>query len=554
MNFVYFLGIFYLCLGLFFCFCLSVFVLPFVFVFDLGRILCFDYFQFWVFFDFFSLIYLFVLTSIVGRVHFFIWDYMSEELKLVRFLFVLKFFVFFMIILIISPCFLSFILGWDGLGFSSFVLVAWYGCDLSRSSSIKTFLTNRLGDGFLLVSLCVFIGQGHLGFLFFDFFYCGVLFFLLLVAFTKRAHFPFRNWLPDAMAAPTPVSALVHSSTLVTAGLFLMFRFRYRYSSELLSLIHNVGLWTLFIGSLGACVDYKSKKVVAYSTIRQLGFMSFILRYGFDDLCFFYIMVHAIFKAMLFISVGDLIGSSFHYQDIRHLGGVGLFRPFAAFNLFFSLFSLCGFPFLAGFYIKELVVSLVLYVNIHFFSFFCFFFSLVFTAFYSFRLFFFVCLSGHKNIKFINNYKSFYLSVLVLYLCVFFLGYFFSLYSFFWLNVGSSVLVVLLTFVRGVFGIFVFNYFFLFRNIVSLFLYFYKMFYLTFLNFRVSFVFSAGRFFSSLVDKGFYLFSFINHLDNLLSLRWNNIVAVSFFSRWLYLLGLRFFFIVMLCVFLWGSF
>nr|UKA77684.1 NADH dehydrogenase subunit 5 [Platydemus manokwari] len=512
--------------------------------------MCFDYFQFWLFFDFYSLVYLFVLTFIVGSVHFFIWDYMSEELNLFRFLFVLNFFVFFMIILIISPCFFSFILGWDGLGFSSFVLVAWYGCDLSRSSSIKTFLTNRVGDGFLLVSLCMFVSQGHFGFLFFDSFCFMLLFFLILVAFTKSAHFPFSNWLPDAMAAPTPVSALVHSSTLVTAGLFLMFRFSYCYSYDLLSFIHNVGLWTLFIGSFGACVDYNSKKVVAYSTISQLGFISYIMSYGFYDLSFFYIMVHAIFKAMLFISVGDLIGSSFHYQDIRHMGGVGLYRPFSSFNVFFSLFSLCGFPFLAGFYIKELVVGLVLFVNLNLFSVFCFFFSLLLTAFYSFRLFYFLCFGDFNKLNSLFSYKPSLLSVLVLYFAVFFLGYFLGLYGYLWLNMGSSLFIVFFIFISGIFGLYFFNYFYLYSRFVGLFNYFSNMFYLTYLNFNVSFVFSVGNFFSSLVDKGFYLFSFIGYMDNLFFLGWNQIISGFFFSNWLYLLGLSFFFILIVCVLL----
>jgi len=164
-----------------------------------------------------------------------------------------------------------------------------------------------------------FFFQGHFNYYSVDCIILLVSLGLVISFYTKSAHFPFRRWLPDAMAAPTPVSALVHSSTLVTAGLFMLFRFRYVWDYQVFEIIHNLGLWTLFLGSFAACFDQNSKKIVAYSTIRQLGFLSFVLGLGMFDLFFFYMMVHALFKALLFISVGSLMLVKRHNQDVRHL-------------------------------------------------------------------------------------------------------------------------------------------------------------------------------------------------------------------------------------------
>nr|UKA77696.1 NADH dehydrogenase subunit 5 [Parakontikia ventrolineata] len=550
MIYISFLGAFYFLFSLFLLFCLSLLDLPLVFILDLGTLFRFEYFHFWFFFDYYSLVYLFVLSCIVGSVHFFSLSYMESELNLIRFILILNLFVFFMVILVISPNFLSFLLGWDGLGFSSFVLVSWYGCSVSRSSSIKTFLTNRLGDSLLLVTLCFFLGQGHFGFLYYDKFYYFVIFVLLLVSFTKSAHFPFSSWLPDAMAAPTPVSALVHSSTLVTAGLYFMFRFSYVYTPDFLCFIHNFGLWTLFIGSLGACIDYNSKKVVAYSTISQLGFISFILSYGFYDFSFYYIMVHAIFKALLFIAVGDLIGSLNHFQDVRQLSGVGNLRPFSSFNLFFSIFSLCGFPFLSGFFIKELIVNVVSFFYMNYFSCICFILSLICTAFYSFRLLYILCFSNTVSLKLSTTYSSSIYSSLILYYCILFLGYYFSFYNYIWLNLGSSLFIIFFITLSGIISIVFYCNFVYYLNFLDFFNYISTMFYLNCFTFSFSVIYSIGGFFYTLLDKGFLVFTFINHLDYLFSLSWNNIINNFFFSNWIYLLGLSLlFFLSMIILF-----
>nr|YP_011013891.1 NADH dehydrogenase subunit 5 [Arthurdendyus triangulatus]WPY71414.1 NADH dehydrogenase subunit 5 [Arthurdendyus triangulatus] len=546
MVLVYFFGFFYLFFGLLWSVLSFFYISPFVLLFDLGSILGFDFFSIWLFFDYYCLVYLFVLSYIVSSVHFFIWVYMSEEVNLVRFVIVLNSFVLSMVVLIISPSFFSFILGWDGLGFSSFILVSWYGCDVSRYASIKTFLTNRLGDGFLLVSLCFFVYQGHFGFLFFDYLFNGLLILLFIVSFTKSAHFPFSNWLPDAMAAPTPVSALVHSSTLVTAGLFLIFRFSYLYSPCLLHFVHNFGLWTLFLGSFGACFDYNSKKIVAYSTISQLGLMSFTLSLGLYSLCFFYIMAHALFKALLFISIGGVITVNSHFQDIRFLGGVWLSNPLVVFNVFFSLFSLMGFPFLSGFYLKELILGGVLVQNLNFFSSLLFFFSILLTVYYSFRLFWVLCAGSYFLKLSIGSFVS-TLCFIILYLCVVQFGVLFYSSFFLWLNLGSSWLV-LLSSLLGIVLFFYCLYGLYLSNFVVFISYFYNMFYLTILNFGLNWFCSVGDFLFCFFDKGFYPFSFINHFDSFFKLFWNKILINFFFSNWLYFFGLSLGFII--CVFL----
>lgn len=142
---------------------------------------------------------------------------------------------------------------------------------------------------------------------------------LILALLTKRALYPFRYWLPEAMAAPTPVSALVHSSTLVVAGLYILFRYYYLLSWLFLFILSCVGLFTLYYGSYQASVTYDSKKLVAYSTLSQLGFLAFFLGLGLLDLFYYYLLVHAVFKASLFVSVGSFIISGRHNQDMRYL-------------------------------------------------------------------------------------------------------------------------------------------------------------------------------------------------------------------------------------------
>lgn len=187
----------------------------------------------------------------------------------------------------------------------------------------------------------------------------GILIFVVLAAITKRAQIPFSAWLPAAMAAPTPVSALVHSSTLVTAGVYLLIRFREALlnspHTQLLLLLASL---TIFIAGLGANFETDLKKIIALSTLSQLGVIMRILSLGQADLAFFHLLTHALFKALLFMCAGSIIHSVGDYQDIRVIGSLVKFMPIRVIRINLANLALCGAPFLAGFYSKDLILEI----------------------------------------------------------------------------------------------------------------------------------------------------------------------------------------------------
>lgn len=537
MKFLLLLGFFYLFMSLRCLILLLKLKVLCYLTFDNFSIYSFDLFQIAFLFDYYSLIYLFVLFLIVGRVHFFIIEYMGSDINIIRFTIILNLFVASMVILVLSPTLIFFILGWDGLGFSSFVLVSWYSCDVRRSSSLKTFLVNRLGDAFLLCSLVMIFCQGHFGFLVWDNYVNFLILILLIVSFTKRAQFPFRRWLPDAMAAPTPVSSLVHSSTLVTAGLYFIFRFSYDLTLNYVFMLHNFGLWTMLIGSLGGCFDYNSKKVVAYSTVSQLGFMCFVLSYGYFDYCFFYIMVHALFKALLFISVGRTIKSNFHFQDIRQLRGVTSYHPFSSFKIFFSLVSLSGLPFFSGFWIKELVLKGYCFYSVHYFSLFLGVISFLFTATYSFRLFYILKFGTAKNLKINKNNRYSFFSVIFLYFGVLFVGLCFRSTKIIWFYFFSSLKIIALIVFVGIFSFSYINGIGIYGRLYNYLKYFYQMFYLKYITYSFGIIYVLGQYLNYVFDKGIVIFSFIKYLDQILRQIWNKVINHLFFYNWLFITG-----------------
>lgn len=261
--------------------------------------------------------------------------------------------------LIIRPNIISLLLGWDGLGLTSYALVIFYQREFSCNAGILTVLSNRIGDVAILLRLGLMIREGRWDFYFNDFKYRNMLVILVILAgATKRAQIPFSAWLPAAIAAPTPVSALVHSSTLVTAGVYLLIRFS--------SIINNSGLRfiilvisaiTLVIAGLRAMFERDLKKVVALSTLRQLGVIIIILGAGIRELAFFHLITHAIFKSTLFMCVGFIIHRVGRFQDRRVIGGFRLRRPSLGILLSSTNLALCGFPFLAGFYSKDRVLE-----------------------------------------------------------------------------------------------------------------------------------------------------------------------------------------------------
>jgi len=279
--------------------------------------------------------------------------------------------------------------------------VIYYENAKSLGAGIITALTNRVGDVFLLLSIGWFLSYGQWSsFSFWDSSFNTLLGVnIMLAGITKRAQVPFSSWLPAAIAAPTPVSALVHSSTLVTAGVFLLFRF---YPSLSLSLYFNkvlliFGTITAVIAGLSAIVECDIKKIIALSTLSQLGVMMVSLGMGVPLLSFFHLLTHALFKALLFLCAGTLIHLHGHSQDLRFIGNLGLRIPLLSSSLVISNLALCGSPFLAGFYSKDLVLEFCLYSPIRLVVVLLFFFATGLTARYTIR--FLLCVLWGSSIS-----------------------------------------------------------------------------------------------------------------------------------------------------------
>lgn len=345
-----------------------------------------------------SLSFLFSVSLISASVYMFSHRYMRKEVYTIRFHLLVLAFVKSMFILILSPNIFRLILGWDGLGVTSFLLVVYFQSKKSFNAGIITALTNRIGDVLLLMGIA-YIGVNfswefwELTKSDFGIEGCAGLIFLV-AAITKSAQVPFSAWLPAAMAAPTPVSALVHSSTLVTAGVYLMIRFSLGLPNK--ELLLRVGMVTMFIARLSALLETDIKKVVALSTLRQLGLIFLAIGTGFSEYRFFHLLIHAYFKAVMFIAVGNCIHMRSDYQDLRFLRLSA--KPYAvSFTVcFISNASLMGLPFLAGFYSKDLIIETLADSRSSVFMAFLTVLSVIFTALYSLRFIMMVFFSHQK--------------------------------------------------------------------------------------------------------------------------------------------------------------
>nr|YP_009680582.1 NADH dehydrogenase subunit 5 [Chamberlainia hainesiana]QDH07356.1 NADH dehydrogenase subunit 5 [Chamberlainia hainesiana] len=314
-----------------------------------------------IMFDSISVIFSCFVCLISSSVCLFSVSYMEGEVFMRRFILLIMGFVGSMNMLIFVPSMVSILLGWDGLGVVSFALVIYYQNKKSLAAGMLTVLANRVGDALLILSVCYLINWGDWRFSYGLFGSFGVLICFLVVVggMTKSAQIPFSAWLPAAMAAPTPVSALVHSSTLVTAGVYLVIRF---YSSlvgswEVMWFLSKVGGLTLLMAGLSACYEVDLKKIIALSTLSQLGLMMFTVGVGYPMIASFHLFTHALFKALLFLCAGAVIHSTYDTQDGRILGSVNNLLPFSVGGLVLSSAALCGVPFLSGFYSKDLILE-----------------------------------------------------------------------------------------------------------------------------------------------------------------------------------------------------
>lgn len=339
--------------------------------------------------DFYSSLFSFSVSFISCVVFFFISHYFHTYTKITYFLWLTFLFVLSILILINFSDLFFIILGWDGLGIVSFFLILYYQSPVSTYSSLFTLLINRIGDCLFVVVILLFsYTSPFLGFYISSYPSYFLLFLLLLTLSTKSALFPFSPWLPAAIAAPTPISSLVHSSTLVTAGLYIILRnfSLLSSSSNILLLLSTIGLFTSFYAGLSSLVEPDLKKVVALSTLSHLGFISFALGLGWCLLAFFHLLSHAFFKSSLFISLGSFISSHYHYQESRVFSSLSQLSPSISSIISLSEFSLIGFPFVSGFYSKDFILESFSYSSLSYFLVLVVYLNLLLTYTYVFRI------------------------------------------------------------------------------------------------------------------------------------------------------------------------
>ena len=305
-----------------------------------------------------------VVCMITAVVFMFTSVYFSSFNKISYFIWITSLFVLSMLFLINFSDMFFVMLGWDGLGVVSFFLILYYQSPVSSFSALLTVIMNRLGDSILILVICIYFTMSHSTIFLYSSHSSILLSFLLLAGLsTKRALFPFSPWLPAAIAAPTPISSLVHSSTLVTAGLYLVLR-NYDYLScysSLLSLLTMLGLFTSLYAGLSALVESDLKKVVALSTLSHLGFISFSMGLGWVNLAMFHLLSHALFKSSLFISLGSFISFNYHYQDSRYFSSLSSSSSLFTSIILISEANLFALPFLRGFYSKDYILEALPY-------------------------------------------------------------------------------------------------------------------------------------------------------------------------------------------------
>ena len=329
--------------------------------------------------DALSAVMLVVVTLISSLVHIYSIGYMSRDPHKTRFMAYLSLFTFAMLTLVTSDNFLQLFFGWEGVGLCSYFLIGfWYKKDSANAAAIKAFIVNRVGDfGFALGIFLIFYLFGtvnynevfqqipqnlnnELTFLGLHINSIDLICILLFIgAMGKSAQIFLHTWLPDAMEGPTPVSALIHAATMVTAGVFLVVRCSpiFEYSQLTLNIITVVGMSTAFFAATVALVQNDIKKIIAYSTCSQLGYMFFAAGVGAYNVAMFHLFIHAFFKALLFLGSGSVIHSFKDEQNINQMGGIWKKLPYTWVLMIIGTLALTGFPFLSGYYSKDAIIE-----------------------------------------------------------------------------------------------------------------------------------------------------------------------------------------------------
>jgi NADH-quinone oxidoreductase subunit L len=353
-----------------------------------------------------------VVTFVSLMVHIYTIGYMEEDEGYNRFFAYISLFTFSMLMLVMSNNFLQLFFGWEAVGLVSYLLIGfWYTRPTAIFANLKAFLVNRVGDfGFILgiALIAAYAGTltyadafakagdlAKLGFPGTDWMLITVICICLFIgAMGKSAQFPLHVWLPDSMEGPTPISALIHAATMVTAGIFMVARMSplFELSDTALSVVLLIGAITaLFMGFLGI-IQNDIKRVVAYSTLSQLGYMTVALGASAYSVAVFHLMTHAFFKALLFLAAGSVIIGMHHNQDIRWMGGVRKYMPITWITSLLGSLALIGTPLFAGFYSKDSIIEAVHHSHLQFagFAYWAVLAGVFVTAFYSFRMYFLV--------------------------------------------------------------------------------------------------------------------------------------------------------------------
>jgi NADH-quinone oxidoreductase subunit L len=359
-----------------------------------------------------SSIMLVIVTSVSSLVHIYSIGYMKHDPNKPRFMSYLSLFTFSMLMLVVSDNFLQLFFGWEGVGLCSYLLIGfWYKKESANNAAIKAFLVNRVGD--LGLAVGVFLIFYHFGtvnysevfikaaasidkeisFLGFNTNLITIICLSLFIgAMGKSAQFLFHTWLPDAMEGPTPVSALIHAATMVTAGVFLVVRCSplFEYSQVALNFVSIIGMITAVFAASVAIVQNDIKKIIAYSTCSQLGYMFFAAGVGAYHVAIFHLFTHAFFKALLFLGSGSVIHAFKDEQDIRLMGGVWKKLPYTWILMLIGTLALTGFPFLSGFYSKDAIIEFAFFkgTSVGYYAMGVGIFTAFLTAVYSWRLFF----------------------------------------------------------------------------------------------------------------------------------------------------------------------
>ncbi len=320
-----------------------------------------------------------VVNVISALVHIYSVGYMSHDPHIPRFMSYLSLFTFAMLMLVTADNFLQLFMGWEGVGLASYLLIGfWYERPSANAAAIKAFLVNRIGDfGFALGIMAIFMVFGSvdfdtvfaasseqqgktLDFLGFELDVMTMICVLLFIgAMGKSAQVPLHTWLPDAMEGPTPVSALIHAATMVTAGVFMVARTSpmFEFSTTALVIVTVIGAFTAFFAATIGLVQNDIKRVVAYSTCSQLGYMFFACGVGAYPAAIFHLFTHAFFKALLFLGSGSVIHALGDEQDMRKMGGLRKIMPWTYWTMWMGTVSLAGIPLFAGYYSKDMILE-----------------------------------------------------------------------------------------------------------------------------------------------------------------------------------------------------